>query len=556
MTEPVELYLKQCNASQSLFRDPRARLVILLILFVAAFGIRLHHITSAPFDFAPIRQYQQAHIARAYYYEGQDALPEWKKKIGRLNMKRMGFVLEPRIIEHMSVFAYRILGAERLWIPRLMSVIFWMVGGLFLYLIARNIASPDAAFFSTIFYLFLPYGILASRSFQPDPMMLMMSLGSIYTILLYFETQSTWRLIIAAVVSSIAFLIKPFCLFPVFGVFISVSVYRQGFWKACFNSRFFMFSFISLIPTTVYYVYGVFAQVGFLRDFTQISFLPHLFLYAYFWKDWLRLIGEVVGYIPFMVAFIGFLMIRRGTCKAVLLGLWTGYFALGFFATYHIHTHSYYHLPLIPTVALSLGPVAVIIMRRISHLFFSWKGMAVICTAILVLILGAGFHIRHMDRENLKKSAKTLGSFTGVTPQFYAFITSDYEKEVQALKEIGDIVEHSTNTIFLTSDFGRALAYEGELSGLPWPTSSSLQGRKEQGIPLPGREEIFNERYLTVRTHGKYIKYTPDFFIITDFEEFEKQPVLRTFLDSRFPLIAKTDDYLIYDSRKMSGLNP
>ena len=110
---------------------------------------------------------------------------------------------------------------------------------------------------------------------------------------------------------------------------------------------------------------------------------------------------------------------------------------------------------------------------------------------------------------------------------------------------------HSPNNLFLTHNFGRAIAYNGEFSGLSWPTRFSLRDRRERGLIPLEKEELFNPRYLTIRTHGKYIKYTPDFFIITEFREFEEQVDLREFLMTNFPVIARSEDYIIFDLRKM-----
>src|SRR5258706_7370780 len=41
-----------------------------------------------------------------------------------------------------------------------------------------------------------------------------------------------------------------------------------------------------------------------------------------------------------------------------MLGLWAGYFLFGIYFNYHISTHDYYSLPLIPIVLLSLAPLA------------------------------------------------------------------------------------------------------------------------------------------------------------------------------------------------------
>jgi hypothetical protein len=179
------------------------------------------------------------------------------------------------------------------------------------------------------------------------------------------------------------------------------------------------------------------------------------------------------------------------------------------------------------------------------------KLMLVIFTILLVVLIGTGLNIRKVQ---YKDYIKILASFIGVNPEFHN-IFKEYDREVKIAEDIGEILGHSTNTLLLTTDFGRSLAYHGELSGLPWPTSSSLQERKKRGLRIPPKEELFNRNYLTIRTHGKYIKYTPDYFIITNFEEFKKQKDLADFLNSNFPVLAKSDDYLIFDLRKMSEIS-
>jgi len=146
-------------------QNPKLFFVIISLLFISAFSIRLYHITRPPLDFAPVRQYQNAHNARAYYYHTHKSVSEERKKIADINAERMGFALEPRIMEHLAVFGYRIAGEEKLWIPRVFSSLFWIVGGFFLFLTAKKIAGLNAALFSAAFYLFLPYSILVSMRY-------------------------------------------------------------------------------------------------------------------------------------------------------------------------------------------------------------------------------------------------------------------------------------------------------------------------------------------------------------------------------------------------------
>ena len=524
---------------------------ILIVLLLCAAGVRLYHISNPPFDFATVRQYQSAHIARDYYFHTLESIPEWRRNVAALNRERMGLLLEPRIMEHLTVYGYRILGGEHLWFPRVLSSTFWLIGGIFLYLIARRISSPGVALFSTAFYLFMPFSILATRSFQPDPLMVMFLLFSIFMIVRYHEDPTLSRLFCTAIVSSLAILVKPNSLFFIFGAFYSIDVFQRGIRKAIFSINILIFSVVSLAPTISYYVYGIWSNVGYLNELAQGSFLPHLIFKSYFWKGWFIRIGNVIGYIPLAGALIGLFTVKDGRSRALLSGLWIGYGFFGMFFTMHIHTHNYYHLPFIPVVALSLVPVGLWIRD------FLYKKGKIAMLVVFAVVVIAGVSIVQMasgDSNSIKKyNLKIIADLIGINNDFKKFIVGSFEREIQIAYEIGNIVGHSTNTVILSPYFGRAIAYEGELSGLPWPIQSSLRERKERGLKPLKKDELFNTEYLTIRTHGKYIKYTPDFFIITAFEEFEKQKDLKGFLNTNYPIIAQSEDYIIFDLRKMSG---
>lgn len=540
------------SLNQFFFKQTTFKIVLLLLV---SFCIRLYHIDRPPLDFASIRQYQSAHIIRGLYFENNAAISDSRKHIAKLNMERMGFLLEPRIIENAAVFGYRITGGEHLWIPRALSSVFWSIGGFFLYLIAKIIFRPGIALFSTIFYLFLPYGILASRSIQPDPLMVMMMLFSIYRVLKYDENPSQINLIAAAIVTAIAVLIKPYSIFMIFGAFYSLTVLRTGFWKAIFHRNTVVFTFIIIVPAVVYYLYGFLTNVGFLGEHARSSFLPHLIIYPPFWSGWLSMIGEVIGYIAFFLAILGLFKVKHGRPKALLLGLWIGYFLFGLSATFQIHTHSYYTMPFIPIVALSLGPVAAMVMNLNAPLLSLRSKIFILTLIFSVLIVGLGLSMRKLPLRNIlydhKTELKTMATFVGINPEFSKFLSDDFDGNVRIAKEIGERVEHSSNTIFLTPDFGRVLAYYGELSGLPWPTRESLYGRRLRGTKIPNIKEDFTPENIAILYQGKSIKYSPDFFIITAFDEFDRQTDLKDFLKANFPVFAQSNDYLIFDLRKM-----
>jgi 4-amino-4-deoxy-L-arabinose transferase-like glycosyltransferase len=493
---------------QLFFQRPIGRLFLLSFLFIAAFGIRLYHLNEPPLDFHPTRQYWSAHIARYYYLEATPLIPESRKEVARINREISG-VLEPPIMPFLASIAYRLAGEENLWFPRFFSVLFWLIGGVFLYLLAKDLISEDAALCTTAFYLFLPYGVSASRSFQPDPLMLMVGLASIFAIVQNHLQPSRERLIIAATLSALAILIKPTILFVIFGAFVSLAIFKQGLHNIVASSNNIVFAVVSLLPAIIYYGMGI--------DTTRnikLTFLLHLYGDPFFWKSWFNLIETVIGQTALLLALVGVLMFRDGWQKALLVGLWIGYLIFGLVFNYHIHTHDYYHLQLIPVVALSLGSLGALILDGLRRSSTRWYWHLAIAGILIMAVL-----------LSIRKTAWSLSH-----PEF--------KSHVRIAKEIGEAVNHNSRTIFIAKFYGEPLRYYGEFAGLSWPNADDV--RQEQ---LVGRATIsVEERLRTLMS-----KYSAEYFVVADFEEFEAQQDLKQFLIRRFPLVAESSHYLIFD---------
>jgi hypothetical protein len=485
----------------------------IVFLFFTAFGIRLYHINEPPLNFHATRQYRSLIIARGYYFDGSISIPEWEKNVAHISQQRQG-TLEPPIMEFLVSIGYRILGGENFWLSRSLSSLFWLVGGAFLYLIGKTITGSNAALFGTAFYLFLPFAIVASRSFQPDPLMVMLILASVFVVLRYYENPSKSRLAIAAVLSSLAFIVKPGSVFVIVSVFLTLSIYKQKSPRAFFNRATFVFLVITFTPTFLIYLYGIYTGT-FLVDEAQKTLLPQLWLSGFFWRGWLNNIGDTVGFIPLIFALLGLLMFRQGLPRAFMVGWWTGYITFCLILNYNLATHDYYQLQLIPITGLSIGPVMALVMDHLYqiHPEVHWR-IAAWGVLLLALLLNFG-----LVRSRL--------------------ITSNFEHVVRTEQEIGELINHSTNTIFLSSDYGVPLEYHGLLSGIPWPLASDIEWERLAGLPVFTAEERFTEIF---------IKYSPEFFIVEDLNEYEQQPDLKQFL-SHFPILSQNNDFMIFDLR-------
>ena len=181
----------------SFFDQHRWLLTILVILiFAGALGLRLFNLTTLPLDFQTDRQEQSMLKARGIYYATLSNVPAWQKQMAI--QQRLGQpIQEPEIMEHLAALSYQIAGGEHLWIPRLYSILFWLAGGLALFDLIRAMAGSDGAIIGTVFYLFSYFGVIASRSFQPDPLMVMATILGLWALYRWYR-HPTWVWAMAA----------------------------------------------------------------------------------------------------------------------------------------------------------------------------------------------------------------------------------------------------------------------------------------------------------------------------------------------------------------------
>jgi len=537
----------QCIAPETddLFgRRPLVRLGIIGLLFVAAFTIRLYRIGQPLMDFHPTRQYRTAILARVYCYQGAESIPQWKKELLAAYKNRIP-LLEPPIGEIVTAGLWRIAGAEYLWLPRITSCVYWLVGGIFLYLIACRLISPYAAFFSILFYLFWPYNLFIGRSIQPEAMLVMLYLLSIFLMLRYYDRPTMTGLIVAALGASCAILIKPYIIFPIYAAFISIGIFKQGLTGFVTSPKSMSFVIVSLLPGGLYYGHS-FLSSEYLGRRSGMQFVPALLLTGRFWKGWLTMIGHTTGILAFIAAIIGAFLCRKGLTRVFLVGLWAGYIVSGLVFNYAIHTHDYYQVPMIPIVSIGLGPVGVALTNRLRRLSAAWcYGLAGVGILLLVLVGGMALKIRpdqffSMD-PRLKDNLDIVCSFIGVNPHTAKRINADFASEAKAAAEIGEIVKHSTKTMLLAGNHARAMMYHGWFSSVPWPSKYDLYDDKRMG----GRQIAAMERF-----NNKYARWSPRYFIVADLEDFDRQKDLKDHLTDKFGVIAESDKYLIFDLKK------
>lgn len=497
--------------SQTSFFSSRAsRVLVLAFLFFLALTIRLYDLTDLPLDFHPTRQLLSAIKARALFFDTQpDGYSSEKLEAG-IYFAQLKAVVEPVVFEQLVAFTYRFTG-EQLWVARIYSSLFWLIGGLFLFLLVRNLVSFEGAILSTAYYLFFPYAIIASRSFQPDPLMVMLILYFWWAFWRWTRSSSWIFALLAGLLGGFAIFIKFYAAFFVIGAALGLALSRFKLRDLLRNAQVWTMVVLGVLPAAMYIVDGVFIK-GELGSQFAGRFIPALLLNPFNYLQWMTKANLAVGGLFIMLGLLGFLLTSDKTLKSFLTGAWIAYISYGLFFDYHIATHDYYQLPLIPIVALSLSPLGSWFFSRLSEVTLQHYQRSVAYAILLFGLLTVVWSVRNQMKD------------------------VDYRPQAAMWAEIGEAV-NGKRVVALTQDYGSRLQYWGWYTTDTWPTLGEISYSQLRGGKIDMFDEMF-DRYTGKR----------DLFLVTDFDELKAQAQLRERLVS-YTIFREGDGYIIYTLR-------
>lgn len=499
--------------SQPTFFSSRAvRIAVLLFIFLTAFAIRLYDLTDPPLDFHPTRQLLSAIKARTLYFRtkpNEYAITHLEKARWQAKLKAQ---VEPEVLERIVAYTYRYTG-EKLWVARIYSSLFWLVGGLFLFLLVRDLHSFDAAIFSTVYYLFLPYAIIASRSFQPDPLMVMLIVAFWWAFARWMMIPSPERkwlpwgmALLAGVLGGLAIYIKFSAAFFVIGAALGLALSRYT-WRELFrNGQVWGMAIVGALPGTIHLINGLFVE-GWLGSQFSGRFFPALLLNPFHYLQWMSKVDMAAGGMFVMLALLGFFFSKEKRFRSMMSGLWIAYLLYSIFFNYHAATHDYYQLPLIAIVAVSLAPLGGWFFARLAE-----AAAPGVQRSAAYAILALGLLMVVWNVRNMMKAV-------------------DYRSQAAMWTKIGELVEEKS-VIALSDDYASPLEYWGWRTIPTWPHT---------GDPKFGQGgEQITRKLFERDASGK------DLFLVTDFEELDRQPALETILNS-YPVSVNGSGFVLYD---------
>jgi hypothetical protein len=264
-----------------------------------------------------------------------------------------------------------------------------------------------------------PSATQVSACGRGSTLLVVLILATFLALARYGESPTKYRLVVAALAAGAAMLVKAVAAPMVLLVCVTYQLVTRGR-RGLLSREWAWFVVIAGLPVALFYGDGLFVS-GFLRGQAASNFIPHLLVEPAFWHNWTTIISVTIGWGLVLLAGIGTMLLPR-PWRAVVAAMWAGYFVFGLTNDYRTATHTYYHLQLVPVVAIGVAGLISAGQRRLSR-YPDWRllrlGAAFTGVLALVLLVRAAFAITPAvppAQRALPGIDQRIGSLTSTAP--------------------------------------------------------------------------------------------------------------------------------------------
>jgi len=481
--------------------------LLLLIIFILGFAIRIYDLKDAPLDFHPTRQLHSALMARGMYFSiaPQSLIPEWQQTTSIRQWKMEGMV-EPPILEWLVAISYRMVGGVFVWIARLYAIGFWLLAALGVWLIMKAMVGKQGALAGLVYFLFYPYGVYASRSFQPETLLVLLLVFSTWAAIKWIKNPSWKWAVTAGLLAGFAILVKAVAIFFVSGIWFGLLLSQMKISEILKSRQLWIIGLLCFLPYGSFLVYANFFIEGYAGQFS-LRFFPQMWTQVGFYLNWIGTLKLSVGFEWLVLGLLGILLVKEKPLRWILVGAWIGYLAFGLTLPYHISSHDYYNLPMYPVIAIGLAVVIQSLFNQNPN-----RQINIGMTLVLLMVIA----VYSYETYNIQKR-------------------TNYDSEVRFWQSLGQRVGNSSKVVALSEDYGYRLAYWGWNSPANWMSSEDIRIRQSAG-----QNFNFDETFSKV-TEGR------DYFIVTLPDELERQPLLKQKLQTYSKILYSDNRTTIYD---------
>lgn len=308
------------------------------------------------------RQSDTYSIAEIYSEKGMDLLnPEFYYD----SSENQTVQLELQILPAFGLTLSSITGMDLALSLRLVSLLFFLASGIFLYLIAQLYMDEISSVFTVVLYFLAPLSTLLSRAIMPEALAMFFYLGAVYFFLLWYRGQRNLYALISAGFLAFAILLKLPIAF--FGLAVIFMFLKKEKFQALKNPIFYFYGVIALLPSILYFAYmGLNAEASFVSGIASEHVFSEKLLGIFSLESFhshLRILMRYFGPIILILGFGGcILSIFNKTLRREILP-WAVSIFLEVLIICSIIKFDYYYIFLVPVLAM-LGGIFINLITK------------------------------------------------------------------------------------------------------------------------------------------------------------------------------------------------
>ncbi len=357
--QPLKIPFNLEKSKKSFIEGVTSDKFLIIIILIVAFYLRLYKIDSPVADWHSWRQADTAAVTRNFNRDGINLLYPTFDDLssipsGLQNPKGFRMVEFP-LYNAASIAVNRLIPEGSLERSMRLTSIFASLGTVvYLFLITRKYLGRRTAFITSIIYSILPYNIFYGRVILPEPVLVFLSVGSLYYFDRFIEISKAKYYILSAVFGALAILVKPIAIFTFFPILYIL--YKKYSFKFLSIKKLYILALIIIIPFVLWRLWisqfpeGIPAYTWLLNG-DGIRFKGAFF----FWIFADRIGRLILGYWGVPLLLLGVLI--KPKQQETSLFRWYGFSMLLYlftFATGNVR-HDYYQILIIPAIVIFLA---------------------------------------------------------------------------------------------------------------------------------------------------------------------------------------------------------
>lgn len=372
----------------------KRQIFFLVLIILGGLFLRLYKFNAPVADWHSWRQVDTSAVSRNFINEGFDIFHPRFDDLS--NVQTSGKYDNPQGYRFVEFPLYNLLQAGGFLIfdkftleewGRIVTIFSSLISTIFLFLIVRRFGNPTSAILAAFFYSFLPFNIFWGRTILPDQSMIMATLGGIYFFSKWMDSLKIKKtakkylfFVLAIIFLASALLLKPLAAF----FFVPVLVLSFEKWKLSIFKRLdlWIIAFFSFLPLLLWRLWMLQFPQG-IADSTWLFEGSLRFKGAFFYWIFANRIGEfILGFWGLPILVLG--IIRKNKNLVFLSFLISSLLYIFVVARGNVQ-HSYYQIPIIPTICIFLALGSELLINPSKQFFSKYISLAVLLFSVLLM---------------------------------------------------------------------------------------------------------------------------------------------------------------------------